>query len=41
MLYNGKKALSDYSSSGEDNLAYAPATGMPAWETYKDRKSVV
>jgi len=34
MLYNGKKALSDYSSSGEDNLAYAPATGMPAWETY-------
>lgn len=34
ILYNGKKALSDYSSSGEDNLVYAPATGMPAWETY-------
>jgi hemoglobin/transferrin/lactoferrin receptor protein len=34
MLYNGKKRLRDYSSSGEDNLQYAPATGMPAWETY-------
>lgn len=34
VLYNGKKALKDYSSSGEDNLVYAPATGMPAWETY-------
>lgn len=34
ILYNGKKALSAYSSSGEDNLVYAPATGMPAWETY-------
>lgn len=34
ILYNGKKALSDYSSSGEDNLVYAPSTGMPAWETY-------
>ncbi len=34
ILYTGKKALSDYSSSGEDNLVYAPAAGMPAWETY-------
>jgi hemoglobin/transferrin/lactoferrin receptor protein len=34
ILYNGKKALSDYSSTGEDNLIYAPATGLPAWETY-------
>ena len=34
ILYNGKKVLSDYSSSGEDNLVYAPAAGMPAWETY-------
>ena len=34
MLFNGKKHLSDYSTSGEDNLVYAPANGMPAWETY-------
>ena len=34
MLFNGKKHLKDYSTSGEDNLAYAPANGMPAWETY-------
>jgi hemoglobin/transferrin/lactoferrin receptor protein len=33
-LYNGKKPLDRYSTSGEDNLVYAPATGMPAWETY-------
>ena len=26
------KKLSDYSSSGEDNLQYAPNNGMPAWE---------
>lgn len=34
MLYNGKKDISDYSTSGEDNAQYAPSTGMPAWETY-------
>lgn len=34
MLFNGKKRLQDYSTSGEDNLVYAPANGMPAWETY-------
>ncbi len=34
MLFNGKKQLSDYSTSGEDNLVYAPENGMPAWETY-------
>lgn len=34
MLFNGKKHLSDYSTSGEDNLVYAPANGIPAWETY-------
>lgn len=33
MLYNGKKNLKDYSSSGEDNLQYATASGMPAWQT--------
>jgi hemoglobin/transferrin/lactoferrin receptor protein len=31
--FSGKKFLSDYSTSGEDNLQYAPATGMPAWWT--------
>lgn len=31
--YNGKKSLSDYSPSGEDNLPYATANGMPAWFT--------
>ncbi|WP_329807054.1 TonB-dependent receptor plug domain-containing protein [Flavobacterium facile] len=34
MLFNGKKYLKDYSTSGEDNLVYAPKGGMPAWETY-------
>ena len=34
MLYNGKKDIQDYSTSGEDNAQYAPSTGMPAWETY-------
>ena len=34
VLYNGKKRLKDYSPSGEDNLQYAPANGMPSWETY-------
>ncbi len=31
--FNGKKYLIDYSNSGEDNLQYAPATGMPSWWT--------
>ncbi|CAM4431035.1 TonB-dependent receptor plug domain-containing protein [Flavobacterium terrigena] len=39
MLFNGKKHLKDYSTSGEDNLAYAPANGMPAWETYNFKAS--
>ena len=34
VLYNGKKRLKEYSPSGEDNLQYAPANGMPSWETY-------
>lgn len=34
MIYNGAKKLEDYSPSGEDNLQYAPANGMPAWQTY-------
>ena len=35
--YNGKKSLSDYSPSGEDNLTYATANGMPAWFTLNIR----
>lgn len=32
-LFNGKKSIEDYSSSGEDNPQYAPPGGMPAWLT--------
>ena len=39
MLYNGSKSLAKYSPSGEDNLQYAPANGMPAWETYNLKTS--
>jgi hemoglobin/transferrin/lactoferrin receptor protein len=39
LLFNGKKNLRDYSSSGEDNLVYAPENGMPAWETYNCKAS--
>lgn len=35
--YNGKKALADYSPSGEDNLQYATANGMPGWFTLNVR----
>ncbi|MES2762769.1 MAG: TonB-dependent receptor [Bacteroidota bacterium] len=35
--YCGKKALADYSPSGEDNLPYATANGMPAWFTLNIR----
>ncbi len=40
LLYNGKKKRTDYSSSGEDNLQYAPVNGIPAWETYNVKTSV-
>lgn len=40
MLYNGKKNLKDYSSSGEDNLQYAPADGMPEWQTYNFKAAI-
>ena len=40
LLYNGKKNSKDYSTSGEDNLQYAPVGGMPAWETYNFKASV-
>lgn len=39
LLFNGKKRLKDYSTSGEDNLQYAPANGMYAWETYNFKAS--
>ncbi|HVG15241.1 MAG TPA: TonB-dependent receptor, partial [Chitinophagaceae bacterium] len=39
VLYNGWKHLKDYSNSGEDNLQYATARGMPAWATYNFRIS--
>ena len=35
--YSGWKKLADYSDSGEDNLAYATADGMPSWVTYNLR----
>lgn len=37
--YNGWKKLKDYSNSGEDNLQYATADGMPAWFTLNWRAS--
>ena len=40
MLYNGKKHLQDYSTSGEDNLIYAPVNGMPSWQTYNFKAAV-
>lgn len=36
-MYNGWKHLQDYSPSGEDNLKYATANGMPAWYTLNIR----
>lgn len=33
IMYNGWKRISDYSSSGEDNQAYATPYGMPSWYT--------
>lgn len=35
--YNGRKALADYSPSGEDNLQYATPNGMPGWFTLNIR----
>jgi hemoglobin/transferrin/lactoferrin receptor protein len=41
MLYNGKKNIKNYLLNGEDNEQYAPPGGMPAWETYNAKGSVV
>jgi hemoglobin/transferrin/lactoferrin receptor protein len=38
-LYNGWKRLDDYSDSGEDNLQYATADGMPSWYTINLKSS--
>ncbi len=45
-LYNGAKKLKDYNITGEDNLIYATANGLPAWHTlnlranYKVNKNI-
>lgn len=39
MLFNGRKVKSEYSSSGEDNIQYAPGGQTPAWQTYNLRAS--
>lgn len=36
-VFNGAKRLQDYNLFGEDNLQYAPPTGMPAWYTLNFR----
>jgi hemoglobin/transferrin/lactoferrin receptor protein len=40
MLYSGKKDMKDYFLNGEDNEQYAPANGMPAWQTYNFKVAV-
>ncbi|MFM8911832.1 MAG: TonB-dependent receptor, partial [Flammeovirgaceae bacterium] len=37
--FSSSKNLEDYSPSGEDNLQYAPVTGMPGWYTINLRGS--
>jgi hemoglobin/transferrin/lactoferrin receptor protein len=39
-LFNGWKKLNNYSKSGEDNLQYATADGMPSWYTVNIRTQV-
>ena len=41
MLYNGKKDIKDYLLNGEDNEQYAPLGGMPGWETYNIKGSLM
>ncbi len=40
MLYNGKKDIKDYLLNGEDNEQFAPASGMPAWQTYNIKTAI-
>ena len=37
ILHNGRKNIKDYLLNGEDNEAYAPSSGMPAWFTLNIR----
>nr|MBC7614147.1 TonB-dependent receptor [Pseudopedobacter sp.] len=37
--YNGWKRLKNYSDSGEDNLQYVTADGMPSWSTFNWRNA--
>ena len=39
VLFNGWKRLSEYNVTGEDNVMYATAQGMPAWQTINLRVS--
>lgn len=39
--FSAAKKLADYSASGEDNLVYATAQGMPSWWTLNVRASYV
>lgn len=39
IMFNGKKDIKNYSTSGEDNQQYAPKGGMPAWMTFNVRAS--
>lgn len=39
LVWNGRKSIADYKLNGEDNEAYAPAAGMPAWHTWNLRSS--
>jgi hemoglobin/transferrin/lactoferrin receptor protein len=38
-VWNGRKSIADYKLNGEDNEAYAPPGGMPAWQTWNLRTS--
>lgn len=40
VLFNGWKRLKNYNPSGEDNLQYATAEGMPSWVTLNIRGAV-
>jgi hemoglobin/transferrin/lactoferrin receptor protein len=39
--YSGWKRVSDYNMIGEDNFAYATASGMPSWYTLNARLNYV
>ncbi len=41
LLFNGKKNSKDYLLNGEDNEQYAPKNGIPAWQTYTIKASIL